>query len=92
MQRRGPGDEDARAIVTMTRPRGYFDVRRDKMSFGGISPPPGLPPTGAGISVSKLKSTDDQVHSVVAEFNGERVVGRTWPALENHLVFLELTY
>jgi pimeloyl-ACP methyl ester carboxylesterase len=92
MQRRGAGDEDARAIVTMTRPRGYFDVRRDKMSFGGLSPPPGLPPTGAGISMSKLKSTDDQVHSVVAEFNGERVVGRTWPAAENHLVFLELTY
>jgi triacylglycerol lipase len=91
MQRRGAGDDDARAIVTMTRPRGYFDVRRDKMSFGGISPPPGLPAAGAGISVSKLKSTNDDVHSVVAEFNGERVVGRTWPANQNHLVFLELT-
>ena len=33
-----------RRSSTMTRPRGYFDVRRDKMSFGGISPPPGLPP------------------------------------------------
>jgi triacylglycerol lipase len=29
---------------------------------------------------------------VVAEFNGERVVGRTWPAAENHIVFLELTW
>ena len=76
----------------MTRPRGYFDVERDKMSFGGISPPPGLPPSGAGISVSKLKATNDEVHTVVAEFNGERVVGRTWPAAENHIVFLELTY
>ena len=85
-------DQDARAIVTMTRPRGYFDVKRDKMSFGGMSPPPGLPPTGAGISVSKLKATSDEVQTVVAEFNGERVVGRTWPAAEDHIVFLELTW
>ena len=92
LQRRIATDDDARAIVTMTRPRGYFDVSRDKMSFGGISPPPGLPPTGAGISVSKLKATSDEAQTVVAEFNGERVVGRTWPAAENHIVFLELTY
>ena len=92
LQRRVATDRDARAIVTMTRPRGYFDVENDKMSFGGISPPPGLPPSGAGISVSKLKATNDEVHTVVAEFNGERVVGRTWPAAENHIVFLELTY
>jgi triacylglycerol lipase len=30
--------------------------------------------------------------SVTAEFNGERVVGRTWPAAENHVAILELTY
>lgn len=92
MERRVAVDRDARAIVTMTRPRGYFDVSRDKMSFGGLSPPPGLPATGAGISVSKLKATNDEVQTVVAEFNGERVVGRTWPAAQNHIVFLELTY
>jgi triacylglycerol lipase len=92
MQRRMARDEDARAIVTMTRPRGYLDASQDKMNFGGITPPPGLPPSGAGISISKLKATNDEVHTVVAEFNGERVVGRTWPAAENHIVFLELTY
>ncbi len=91
VQRRVAVDNDARAIITMTRPRGYLDVARDKMSFGGISPPPGLPATGAGISISKLKATTDDVQTVVAEFNGERVVGRTWPASENRIVFLELT-
>jgi triacylglycerol lipase len=30
--------------------------------------------------------------AVVAEFNGERVVGRTWPLKENHISVLELTY
>ncbi len=84
-------DDDARSVISMTRPRGYFDAQRDRMSFGGISPPPGVPTRGAGIATSRLKSTDDSVRSVAAEFNGERIVGRTWPA-ENHVVVLELTY
>jgi hypothetical protein len=42
--------------------------------------------------VSKLKATTDGAQPVVAEFNGERIVGRTWPATDNHIVFLELTY
>jgi triacylglycerol lipase len=29
---------------------------------------------------------------VVGEFNGERVVGRSWPAKDNHVSILELTY
>ena len=29
---------------------------------------------------------------VVAAFNGERVVGRPWPAAEGHVTVLELTY
>jgi triacylglycerol lipase len=29
---------------------------------------------------------------VVAEFNGERVVGRSWPAANGHVSLLELTY
>ncbi len=91
-ERMNAADKDAQAIVTMTRPRGYFDVERDTMRFGGISPPPGLPPKGAGISVSKLKATTDVTQTVVAEFNGERIAGRTWPASENRLVFLELSY
>jgi triacylglycerol lipase len=27
---------------------------------------------------------------VVGEFNGERIVGRAWPAAENRVVLLEL--
>jgi hypothetical protein len=30
--------------------------------------------------------------AIVGEFNDERVVGRVWPAAENHVVVLELTY
>ena len=90
-ERIAAADKDAQALVTMTRPRGYFDPGRDRMSFDGQSPPPGALP-GAGVSSSKLKLGTAQSRPVIAEFNGERVVGRTWPAAENHLAVLELTY
>jgi pimeloyl-ACP methyl ester carboxylesterase len=84
-------DKSASAIVTMTRPRGYFDPARDKMSFDGQSPPPGALP-GAGVATSKIEPANAAPRSVVAEFNGERIVGRTWPAANNELSILELTY
>ena len=90
-ERFAAADREAQALVTMTRPRGYFDPARDRMSFDGQSPPPGVVP-GAGVSSSRLKLATAQSRPVIAEFNGERVVGRTWPAAENHLAVLELTY
>ena len=84
-------DKSAAAIVTLTRPRGYFDPARDKMSFDGQSPPPGALP-GAGVATSKIKLPSAAPRSVVAEFNGERIVGRVWPAADNELSMLELTY
>ncbi len=83
-------DKTSPAIVTMTRPRGYFDPARDKMAFDGQSPPPGAV-LGAGVSSSTIKPAGIP-RAVVAEFNGERVVGRSWPAAENHVAILELTY
>ena len=83
-------DKTAPAIVTMVRPRGYLDPARDKMALDGQSPPPGALP-GAGVASSKIKPAA-AARPVVAEFNGERVVGRSWPAAENHIATLELTY
>lgn len=90
-QRIAEADKNAPWIVTMDRPRGYLDPGRDKMAFDGQTPPPGAV-LGAGVSSSKIKPTGPLARPVVAEFNGERVVGRTWPAAQNHLVILELTY
>lgn len=84
-----PADKDAAAIVTMTRPRGYLDPNRDRMSFDGQTPPGALP--GAGVASSKIKPAGAP-RTVVAEFNGERVVGRSWPAAENRVTVLEMTY
>jgi triacylglycerol lipase len=84
-------DKDARSTVTFTRPRGYFDAERDKMAFDGKALP-GVPTTGAGVSSSKLKLTEEGIRAVSAEFNGEKITGRSWPVSDNHLVVLELTY
>ena len=84
-------DKTAKSSVTLTRPRGSFDAERDKMLFDGKALP-GVPPTGAGVSTSKIALAVDGVRPISAEFNGEKITGRTWPVAENHLVVLELTY
>ena len=84
-------DKDAKSITIMTRPRGYFDARRDRMSFDGQTPPPGVPPEGAGVSSSKIKAAQYDSRTVKAEFNGEKLIGRTRNAGENRVVVLELT-
>ncbi|MBC5765311.1 alpha/beta fold hydrolase [Ramlibacter albus] len=83
-------DRHAPSLAIMTRPRGYLDPARDRMAFDGQSPPPGAV-LGAGVSSSRLKPTG-LPRPITAEFNGERVVGRTWPLADNHIAVLELTY
>jgi hypothetical protein len=51
-----------------------------------------VPPGTAGVSESKLLLPPGPVRTVVAEFNGERIAVRSWPAGENHAVFAELHY
>jgi triacylglycerol lipase len=70
-------DRVAPAVALMTRPRGYLDPTRDRMAFDGRTPPPGALP-GAGVATSRIRPTGP-ARPIVAEFNGERVVGRTWP-------------
>nr|WP_296019433.1 twin-arginine translocation pathway signal [uncultured Acidovorax sp.] len=82
-------DKGAESVVTLTRPRGYLDPARDQMLLDGAAPA-GVPP-GAGVASAKVKPSGG-VRSIAGEFNGERVVGQTWPAASGHLVFLELTY
>ena len=81
-------DKDAASVVTMTRPRGYFGVGRDAMSLDGKAPP-GLAPGVPGVAASKLKLNEPAVRSVVAVFNQQRIVARSWPLQENRVVFAE---
>jgi pimeloyl-ACP methyl ester carboxylesterase len=83
-------DKDAKAVVTMTRPRGYFGLPRDQISLDGKSPPAGINVGVASVASAKLKVADTAGRTVVGEFNGERIAGIAWPAAENHVVLLEL--
>jgi triacylglycerol lipase len=86
-------DNGASSVVVFTRPRGYFDAQRDTMRFDGKSPPPGVPPKGAGVATSRLRlEGGGAARAVTGEFNGERVTGLTWPAASEHTTVLELTY
>jgi triacylglycerol lipase len=86
-------DQDAAAVVTLTRPRGYFGLPRDVVLLDG-QPAAGLPPGVAGVSASKLKLASDAGRAVVADYRSgainERIVGRAWPASEQRVTVLEL--
>ena len=83
-------DKAAGAVLTFTRPRGYFSLPRDRVVFDGIDPAPGIARGVANFSVSKIKLPAAPPRAVVGEFNGERIVARSWPAADNHVVLLEL--
>ncbi|MDM0105573.1 twin-arginine translocation pathway signal [Variovorax sp. J22R24] len=91
-ERIAEADRDARALVILTRPRGYFDAERDTMRFDGQTALPGVPPKGSGVSSSKIKLPSDAPRAVESEFNGERVTGQAWPATQGEVSVLELTY
>jgi triacylglycerol lipase len=91
-ERLADADRDANSLVTLTRPRGYFGVPRDRVALDGASPPTGIPSGVAGVSTARVKVADAAPRSIVGTFNDERIVGRTWPVAENHVVVLELTY
>ena len=90
-ERLAEADRSAGAVVTMSRPRGYFGVPRDRIVLDGTSPPAGIPPGVAGLSETRLRIADATARPIAGEFNEERIVGRTWPAAANHVTLLELT-
>ena len=89
-ERIAEADRSAKQIVVMTRPRGYMDGARDRMMLDGRAPS-GLPPRGGMLSISKLLLQEDAPRAVQADFNGERLVGRSWNAADGHVTLLEIT-
>ncbi|MBR0715359.1 hydrolase [Bradyrhizobium liaoningense] len=88
----GPTDAGAGAVVIMSRPRGYFGLPRDVVLFDGKEPAdvkPGVPTDSA--ATLRLPASDVG-RNIVAEFNEERIVARAWPAQENRIAVVELTY
>jgi len=85
----------AAAVISLSRPRGYFGLPRDRVVLDGIDPAPGIPPGVPGVSISTLKLKDGAGRSVVGSFDSaslhERIAGIAWPAAQNAVTVLELT-
>lgn len=83
----------AAAVVTLSRPRGYFGLPRDTVLLDG-QPAPGIPPGVAGVASSKALLKVAPGRPVVGEFHSgalhERLVGLAWPAASGHVTVLEL--
>ena len=88
----GPADAAAGAVVILSRPRGYFGLPRDVVLLDGKEPADvktGVPTD----SIATLRLPAGEAgRAVVALFNQERIVARTWPASENRIAIAELTY
>ncbi len=82
-------DRGAVAVVTLTRPRGYFGLGRDVMSLDG-KPLAGIVAGVAGGSTAKVTLNSDAGRAVVAQFNGDRITARAWPVADNHVTLIEL--
>jgi len=89
-ERLAEADRTVGAVVTFARPRGYFGLPRDTVVLDGQNPAPGIPSGVAGVAVSKIRLAAGPQRAVAAQFNQTRLVGRTWPAAENHVVLIEL--
>ena len=82
-------DRKAGALVSLTRPRGYFGLGRDEMSLDS-APLPGVVAGVAGQSLARVSLPSADMRTVVARFNTERIAMRTWPAAQGHLSVAEL--
>lgn len=89
-ERIAEADRAAKQIVLLIRPRGYLDAARDRMLLDGRAPA-GLPARGSMLATSKLLLQEETPRTVQAEFNGERLAGRSWSAADGHVTVLELT-
>lgn len=75
-----PSDKGNASSTTVSRPRGYFLLSRDKMALDGYSMIPGIPnyPV-AGVSSFTLRDKEFAPNKPVRfTFNGESVAGQTW--------------
>lgn len=77
-------------MTRMQIARRLFGVPPDQITLDGKSPPAGIPCGVAGVSVARARFDAAPTRAVSGEFNGKRIVGRTWPTGANHVVLLEL--
>lgn len=86
-------DRQQGSIVVFTRPRGYFNMQRDAIRLDGMEIIPGIPGQGVpGASMTTLRLPPAPSRTINASLNDEKLAGKTWPASDNQVTVLELTY
>jgi triacylglycerol lipase len=84
-------EEAAGAVVTISRPRGYFGHGRDIFLIDGEAPT-GINTGVPGASIGKKLYPDGAARSVPVRFNLESFAVQTWPAAEKHRTIAEFHY
>jgi triacylglycerol lipase len=77
-------------MTRMQIARRLFGVPRDQITLDGKSPPAGFPSGVAGVSAARARFDAAPPRAASGEFNGKRIVVRTWPTGANRVVLLEL--
>ena len=85
-----PANAKAAGLLTMTRPRGYFGRGRDTILLDG-KPAPGIPEGVPAVSTTRLAAAPGE-RPIRGVFNQEAITARVWPAQDNHVSMIELTY
>jgi pimeloyl-ACP methyl ester carboxylesterase len=83
-------DRDTGAVVYVSRPRGYFGVGRDHLTLDGKLPP-GIADGVPSVSSAKLAFAREP-QPVLAVFNRERILLRTWPLRDSQVSVAEFTW
>ena len=87
-------DLPAFSIIDMERLRGTLDPTVHHSVLDGRTPAPGTQVGGVNPATSRVTLSKPQYRAIAAEVHTdvvERVVGRTWPAKESHVVRLEMS-
>ncbi len=77
------------SLVLVSRPRGFFDAGRDRITIGGqvVGGPPDVPHENM---LRAIGPADTQIPMQVVH-NNERLAGLTWPLAERRVTVIELT-
>ena len=84
-------DRGAGALVTMTRPRGYFGHGRDLFLLDG-KVPPGVTEGVPGVSEATQRFEPGPARPVRAVLNAESMTVRTYPLEQGHVTIAEFHY
>lgn len=82
----------AGSAITLSRPRGYFGIGRDTITFDG-QPAEGIAEGVPNVSTATLLlPAGSPKRSVVCRFNDETIAVQSWPLADNRVVIAELHY